>query len=113
MPPPQWLQRSAHQATASLRVDAQLRVLDGHFPGAPIVPGVAQLHWVVALGMQAFGIPSAFLRAEVVKFQQPILPGDTVQVQLQWVADKGSLQFALTSERGSHASGRLVHGVQA
>lgn len=35
MPPPQWLQRSAHQATASLRVDAQLRVLDGHFPGAP------------------------------------------------------------------------------
>ncbi len=113
MPPPQWLQRSAHQATASLRVDAQLRVLDGHFPGASIVPGVAQLHWVVALGMQAFGIPSAFLRAEVVKFQQPILPGDTVQVQLQWVADKGSLQFALTSERGSHASGRLVQGGQA
>lgn len=110
MPLPEWTERSAHQATASLLVDPWLRVLDGHFPGAPIVPGVAQLHWVVALGQQAFGIPAAFLRAEVVKFQQPILPGDRVQVQLQWVPDKGQLQFALTSSRGPHASGRLLQG---
>ncbi|MBB6562205.1 acyl-coenzyme A synthetase/AMP-(fatty) acid ligase [Acidovorax soli] len=110
MPLPEWTERSAHQATASLLVDPGLRVLDGHFPGAPIVPGVAQLHWVVTLGQQAFGIPAAFLRAEVVKFQQPILPGDRVQVQLQWVPGKGQLQFALTSGRGPHASGRLVQG---
>lgn len=110
MPLPEWTERGAHQATASLLVDPGLRVLDGHFPGAPIVPGVAQLHWVVTLGQQAFGISAAFLRAEVVKFQQPILPGDRVQVQLQWVPDKGHLQFALTSSRGPHASGRLVQG---
>lgn len=110
MPQPEWTVRNELQATASLLVDAQLRVLDGHFPGAPIVPGVAQLHWVVTLGMQAFGIPSAFLRAEVVKFHQPIVPGDRVDVQLQWNPDKGSLQFALTSARGAHASGRLVQG---
>ncbi|WP_298211450.1 AMP-binding protein [Acidovorax sp.] len=110
MPQPEWTVRGELQAAASLQVDAQLRVLDGHFPGASIVPGVAQLHWVVTLGMQAFGIPAAFLRAEVVKFQQPILPGDRVEVQLQWSPDKGSLQFALTSERGAHASGRLVQG---
>lgn len=113
MPQPEWTARSDVQATAMLQVDAQLRVLDGHFPGAPIVPGVAQLHWVVTLGMQAFGIPAAFLRAEVVKFQQPILPGCKVQVQLQWSPEKGSLQFALTSERGAHASGRLVQGAVA
>ncbi len=113
MPQPEWTQRDALQATASLQVDGQLRVLDGHFPGAPIVPGVAQLHWVVTLAMQAFGIPAAFLRAEVVKFQQPILPGDRVEVQLQWNPDKGSLQFKLASARGAHASGRLVQGAAA
>lgn len=113
MPAPEWTERSEHQATATLLVDPGLRVLDGHFPGAPIVPGVAQLHWVVTLGQQAFGIPAAFLRAEVVKFQQPILPGTRVQVQLQWVPDKGQLQFALTSGRGPHASGRLVRGGEA
>lgn len=110
MPQPEWTERGEHQATATLLVDAGLRVLEGHFPGAPIVPGVAQLHWVVTLGQQAFGIPAAFLRAEVVKFQQPILPGASVQVQLQWLPDKGYLQFALTSSRGPHASGRLVQG---
>ncbi|RZJ61383.1 MAG: acyl-CoA synthetase [Acidovorax sp.] len=108
MPQPQWTERSERQATATLLVDPGLRVLDGHFPGAPIVPGVAQLHWVVTLGTQAFGIPAAFLRGEVVKFQQPIVPGDRVEVQLQWNPEKGSLQFALTSARGVHASGRLV-----
>jgi len=113
MPQPEWTARSELQATASLQVDAQLLVLDGHFPGAPIVPGVAQLHWVVTLGTQVFGIPAAFLRAEVVKFQQPILPGDRVEVQLQWNPDKGSLQFALTSARGAHTSGRLVQGDSA
>ena len=110
MPQPEWLERSTHHAAASLLVDAQLRVLDGHFPGAPILPGVAQLHWVVTLGSQAFGIPSAFLRAEVVKFQQPILPGDLVEVRLQWNPEKASLQFTLNSARGPHASGRLVQG---
>ena len=110
MPQPQWTERGDLRATATLQVDPGLRVLDGHFPGAPIVPGVAQLHWVVTLGTQAFGIPAAFMRAEVVKFQQPILPGTSVQVQLQWVPDKGHLQFSLTSHRGPHASGRLVQG---
>ena len=110
MPQPQWTERGEYRATATLQVGPGLRVLDGHFPGAPIVPGVAQLHWVVTLGAQAFGIPAAFLRGEVVKFQQPIVPGDLVEVQLQWSPDKGSLQFALTSARGAHASGRLVQG---
>lgn len=110
MPVPEWTERSAHQAVATLPVDGGLRVLDGHFPGAPIVPGVAQLHWVVTLGQQAFGIPAAFLRAEVVKFQQPILPGDRIEVRLQWMPGKRSLHFALTSARGAHASGRLVEG---
>ncbi|PJI98649.1 acyl-coenzyme A synthetase/AMP-(fatty) acid ligase [Acidovorax sp. 69] len=113
MPQPEWTERSERQAKATLRVDPGLRVLDGHFPGAPIVPGVAQLHWAVTLGAQAFSIPVAFLRAEVVKFQQPILPGDRIEMQLQWNPDKGSLQFALTSARGAHASGRLVQGEPA
>ncbi len=108
MPQPQWLERSALQATARLQISADLRVFEGHFPGAALVPGVAQLHWVVSLGAQAFGIETHFAKAEVIKFQQPILPGDCVEVQLQWLPAKRCLQFALLSARGAHASGRLV-----
>ena len=108
MPVPQWLLRSDREAVAQLHVQPNLRVLEGHFPGAVLVPGVAQLHWVMSLGVQAFGISSDFGNAQVLKFQQPILPGDTVQAQLQWQPEKGTLQFSLTSARGAHASGRLL-----
>lgn len=108
VPQPHWLDRSATQAVAELHIQPQLRVLEGHFPGATLVPGVAQLHWVVSLGQQAFGLDSSFADAQLLKFQQPILPGDTVQLQLQWQAEKGCLQFALTSARGAHASGKLL-----
>ena len=108
VPQPHWLERSATQAVAELHIQPQLRVLEGHFPGATLVPGVAQLHWVVSLGQQAFGLESSFADAQLLKFQQPILPGDTVQLRLQWQAEKGCLQFALTSARGAHASGKLL-----
>ena len=108
IPQPQWLERTSDCATAQLHVDAKLRVLEGHFPQGTLVPGVAQLQWVVHLGQQAFGLVPRFVRAEVLKFQQPILPGDAVQVQLQWDATRQRLQFALSSARGPHASGKLV-----
>lgn len=108
VPQPQWLERTATEATARLQIQPQLRVLEGHFPGAALVPGVAQLHWVVSLATQAFGLEGHFADAQVLKFQQPILPGDTVELRLQWQAQSGSLQFALSSARGAHASGRLL-----
>ncbi|MDR2331747.1 MAG: acyl-CoA synthetase, partial [Comamonas sp.] len=111
MPAPQWMSRSATEACARLQVVAGLRVLDGHFPQALLVPGVAQLHWAVTLAQQAFALTSAYGRGEVIKFQQPILPGDTVEVELQWLEAKGAVQFAIRSARGMHASGRLIQGV--
>ncbi len=111
MPAPQWIRRSATEACARLQVVAGLRVLDGHFPQALLVPGVAQLHWAVTLAQQAFALTAAYGRGEVIKFQQPILPGDAVEVELQWLEGKGAVQFAIRSARGMHASGRLLQGV--
>lgn len=108
IPVPHWLKRTDSQAWARLEVDPRLRVLEGHFPGGALVPGVAQLHWVVSLASQAFGLTGSFADAQLLKFQQPIFPGDSVELQLQWQADSGSLQFSLSSERGAHASGRLL-----
>ena len=108
MPAPQWISRSQTEACARLQVVAELRVLDGHFPQALLIPGVAQLHWALSLARQAFDLSGPYSRGEVIKIQQPILPGDTVEVQLHWLADKGAIQFAIRSARGMHASGRLL-----
>lgn len=109
MPQVHWLHRSEDSAVAQLYVDARLRVLDGHFPGCALVPGVAQLQWVVRCGQEAFGFEPRFVRIDVLKFQQPTFPGDTVRLELNWDASAQRLQFVLASERGTSASGRLVH----
>ncbi|QIL69324.1 AMP-binding protein [Diaphorobacter sp. HDW4B] len=110
MPALQWVSRTELEAHVQLQVVPALRVLEGHFPQAKLIPGVAQLHWAVMLARQAFDIPGVYARAEVVKFQQPILPGDTVEVQLKRIIEKDAIQFAFTSRRGAHASGRLLKG---
>ena len=110
VPALEWLQRDAQQARARWQVAAELLVFDGHFPDAPLVPGVAQLHWVEWTARQAFALPLHFLRADVLKFQLAILPGAAVDVALDWHADKAALHFSLTSGQGTHASGRLFWG---
>jgi acyl-CoA synthetase (AMP-forming)/AMP-acid ligase II len=110
LPPVRWERRDAAQALAVLDIRADLRVLDGHFPGAPLLPGVAQLDWVARFGREAFAVPKTFLRAEQLKFQSPVLPGTALQLHLEWNAATGQLAFRYVSASGTHASGRLVFG---
>jgi len=75
---------------------------------AAILPGVAQLDWAVQLAREAFPIPSRFLRMEALKFQRVARPGDTIHLELEWQAERCTLQFRYTSVHGPHASGRVV-----
>lgn len=110
-PQVQWIERGALHVRAQWNITADLLVFDGHFPKSPLVPGVSQVHWVEWTARQALQLPPNFVRAEVLKFQIPIFPGSQVQVDLQWMAEKSALQFALTSPQGTHASGRLIWGI--
>lgn len=105
-----WDERSAGQAVATLAVHAGLRVFDGHFPGARVLPGVAQLDWAAELAREAFALPPHFLRAEQLKFQQPVLPPLQLQLHLAWKPEAGYVSFRYTSGRGLHSGGRLVFG---
>jgi acyl-coenzyme A synthetase/AMP-(fatty) acid ligase len=109
-PPLRWERRDAAQALAVLSITPDLRVFDGHFPGMPVLPGVAQMDWVVQCGREAFALPPRLLRAEQLKFQAPVLPPVELQLQLEWNAAAGQLAFRYVSASGPHASGRLVFG---
>lgn len=109
-PAGQWQLRESARAVVSLAIHADLRVFDGHFPGAPVLPGVAQLDWVVQFGREAFPLPPQFLRAEQLKFQQPVLPPAQLQLQLEWNAETGQLAFRYTAQDATCSSGRLVFG---
>jgi hypothetical protein len=65
-----------HRSTFSIAPDHPC--LPGHFPGAPIVPGVVMLDEAFrALGLDA----STPLKIDWVKFARPLLPGEVATVE--------------------------------
>jgi acyl-coenzyme A synthetase/AMP-(fatty) acid ligase len=98
------------QAVLQLEVADSLPYFDGHFPDAPILPGVAQIEWAIRFGRELFALPPHFLRMEAVKFQHIIQPGARIRLELGYNAERGSLSFKLLSASATHASGRIVFG---
>lgn len=110
-PAAQWLRREPASAQLQLDVDAGLAVFDGHFPGRPLLPGVAQLDWAVQFARECFALPvPAFRRIEALKFRQPVAPGTRLTLDLDWTPASGVLAFRYLSAAGLHADGRLVFG---
>ncbi len=100
---------SADQVTLELRIPADLHYFEGHFPEAPILPGVVQSHWVLEYIHQFFGIdPSGFSAFSNLKFQQMIRPDYQVTLVIKPINDK-KLSFSYSSEYGQHSSGKVLY----
>ncbi|MGF1700458.1 3-hydroxyacyl-ACP dehydratase [Photobacterium makurazakiensis] len=102
-------------ARLTLHVDHDIEDFQGHFPSHPVLPGVSQIDWAVSYAVQLLDTPPYFTGMEVLKFQEPILPGMSVLLELRWLHDKGKLQFCYSSGQVGdsvrmHASGRLMMG---
>ncbi len=97
-------------AVVELLVDANIFYFQGHFPGEPILPGVAQLGWAAQFADELFAVGSGYSRIEALKFQQVITPDMLVTLTLTHNPDKRNVAFAFTSDSGRHSSGRLVYG---
>ena len=108
VPEATWELRGPVQATLSLKLDPALKVFEGHFPQAAILPGVAQLDWAIHFGRQCFSLPPVFGGMDQLKFQQVARPGDVLTLELSADPDKGTLGFRYTSAVGVHSSGRVA-----
>lgn len=72
------------RVTYELVIDATSLYLQGHFPGYPIFPGVAQLTAVVMPGIRRRWPDLADpRRIGRIKFRAPILPGDRLRLHLE------------------------------
>ncbi|MBD9501557.1 AMP-binding protein [Pseudomonas sp. BGr12] len=93
-----------------LEIPLDLAYFPGHFPKAPVLPGVVQVQWAQQLGRQVFDLPPRFGGMEVLKFQQLLRPGDLCQLALRWDAERGKLYFAFTRGEAACSSGRILLG---
>jgi 3-hydroxyacyl-[acyl-carrier-protein] dehydratase len=83
-------------AVAEKDIVATDDVFRGHFPGHPVFPGVLQLEAMAQTGAvavlsqpEAQGKIILFARADDVRFRRPVVPGDTLRLEMRLTTSRG------------------------
>ena len=79
----------------------------GHFPGAPILPGVVLLDVALHAVAAATGIALDLCEISSVKFLSPASPGDELLIQHSVLAS-GTVRFDIVAGMRKIASGTVV-----
>ncbi|MGF6168352.1 acyl-coenzyme A synthetase/AMP-(fatty) acid ligase/3-hydroxymyristoyl/3-hydroxydecanoyl-(acyl carrier protein) dehydratase [Pseudomonas moraviensis] len=110
---PEVLEQSETEGEWSLQlsVPPDLAYFSGHFPKAPVLPGVVQVEWALNLGRQLLNLTGPFAGMEVLKFQQLVRPGDEIQLHLRFDPERSKLYFAYRNDTATCSSGRILLGV--
>jgi acyl-coenzyme A synthetase/AMP-(fatty) acid ligase/3-hydroxymyristoyl/3-hydroxydecanoyl-(acyl carrier protein) dehydratase len=106
----QILEQDANRVLIELHATANLACFDGHFPGTPILPGIAQVEWAWTLAQRCFASPMRFAGMQALKFHCVIRPDAKFQLELLRDAGGQSVAFRYFSAAGKHASGKLLCG---
>src|SRR5205085_10444782 len=99
--------RSARGCEQRLQIPVDLEYLAGHFPGFPVVPGVAQIGWVLDATRDVLGAPATLGGIEALKFKRLLRPADVVRLRVELAPDRNALDFRLWDDAGVVSSGRL------
>lgn len=100
-----------HERRYTLEIPCDLAHFSGHFPSAPVVPGVAQIGWAMSLAQRDLHPALSFAGMEALKFQRLLRPGDVAELALEWNAPKQKLHFAFTVDGAPCSSGRILHAI--
>ncbi|QQZ36658.1 AMP-binding protein [Pseudomonas sp. SK2] len=92
----------------TLVVPVDLACFAGHFPEAPVLPGVVQIDWAIALASEHLLPGYRFAGMEVLKFQHVVRPGDELVLNLRWDGERGKLYFAYSCAGQACSSGRIL-----
>lgn len=106
---PQLLSSTATERVLRIALPLQSPLFAGHFPDLPILPGVVQFDLAVRQCSAWYPL-TAFCGIEKLKFQEPVIPGDTITLHLENKGN-GQVHFRYTLEEQALSSGRIVFTV--
>ena len=93
--------------TTTLTVPAQHPAFDGHFPGAPLLPGVVLLDEMLE-AVRVAGAGDSAWSISTAKFLHPVRPGDTLTLEHEPPLANGAVRFTIRSAEQLVASGTLI-----
>ena len=103
------IEENEDMLTLSLTISEDVYYFTGHFPDAPILAGVVQVHWALYYLNKHFNMKiSDYKTIDALKFQVIIAPNYQVKLCLTKLNDS-KFSFSYSSEHGSHSSGRVVY----
>lgn len=79
----------------------------GHFPDNPVLPGIAQLKYVIDLISQQCGTNFQLAGLKRVKFRKIIQPGDMLDIRVTSAGEENQYTFQVTSNKEDVCSGRM------
>jgi len=92
-----------------MHVPKQTTWFDGHFPGQPVLPGVAQIFWVEFFACHFFSIENDALTIRDLKFNNVIIPDTPVALRLTSTERPGAIKFSYSNADTKLSSGLLVY----
>ncbi|MGQ0578716.1 MAG: ApeI family dehydratase [Betaproteobacteria bacterium] len=99
---------------ATIAIPADGPWFEGHFPGQPILPGVAELALAIATLRQQTGKPLPLRGIAFARLRHPVLPGDRLELSARESASRESetprLRFDLKREGLLVANGEFIVG---
>ena len=106
---PEFLSASKTEETAciEMNISPKLHWFNGHFPGQPVLPGVAQTHWAALLAPALFNLQGEFSGLTRLKFKTPLLPGQKVFLQLTNKPSRHLINYRYHSDDADFSSGTL------
>jgi len=83
-------------------------VFAGHFPGRPLLPGIFQLEMARAAAESVLDCPLAVREIARAKFQRPILPDESVRLELKLSDAGGLIQARANFYAGGQPAGESI-----
>ena len=93
-------QAQPHRLDVVLSLDPDLFWFKGHFAVQPLLPGVAQLDWVMHYATTLLAPGWRFHSMPNVKFQAPLLPMTRVTLSMEWQETRQTLTFSYQRHDG-------------